>query len=202
MGFSYISGSCEIKILVSGKYAAENPVTISASPDLFRQMALYTMQECFVKDETAGFITHNFGKAVDWVLDLSNDFPTNLAMPSTTTYFTALVWKAGEEAQEGLEGYNPGDSDPESSVHILDALFRVIRRRPLDSDVRADLERKRQYMADSWMEQEAGREDQRKWWASADASRLSIPASISNSMDDCRARRGGQGMSNCTSSIA
>jgi len=84
-------GSCQITVFASGKWADENDLQASVSPYMLRQLVLYVVQECVVTDQDGGYATHGFKRAVDWVTAPTTNFPTNLDMPASTTYFTAMV---------------------------------------------------------------------------------------------------------------
>ena len=68
-------GTCQVTVFASGKYAFENPLKIDAFPNLFRTLALYTVQNAFMSHHAPSyryncFTTYGFKKTVDWILSL------------------------------------------------------------------------------------------------------------------------------------
>lgn len=189
-----LPGTCEITVFASGKWAEEKYIQLSASPDLFRQLALFVIQDCVVTDQDSGYITHGFQHAIDYVTDPSNGFPTNLDMPANTTYFTVVVQASNDMFR--IYDRDPGNYDAQVSVTLVQGLEIAMRDLPSDGYLKAELEVRQRFLWDSHLVQENGLKTHHAWWEPR--SPFTLPMMNLTSGERCNSTRQSSRTANCS----
>ena len=70
------SGSCELRLSISGQWAERNIYSIKLVPNDIRDMFSYVMT-ALDSSRFGGFTTRHLGRTIDWLLSPDIDFPQN-----------------------------------------------------------------------------------------------------------------------------
>ena len=159
-----MTGSCEIQLRASGKYALENAVAFNLVPNDVRETVLYVIEECIANHHNGGFVTNSISNAIDWLVSPNSDFPGSLNLPQSASFFSVMVWNAQDEIL-GHSGFDPGSFDPIAGERILEGVEEALDAAPFHSSLRRKLIMRKAWVRVAVQRQISGLRDLKlAWW--------------------------------------